>query len=321
MRYIKTFEYYGFPSSLTPVADYVSNLIEGKFDWWLNRKGIANFSNEYHLNMNDVITLDPDFPLQILTLKLSIVKDKLNSVSGNAAPLRTKRMLSGFEFYGHIYRGKIYSMLEIKIHVDTSAIEMDGIKKRIYQVVRHELHHLYKSYKTLIKGIDPKKDLYLTIFTNSILSLSFKYPKCKWFEDLIYTFYLFVDKSEFDAQMAMFSIPMNLKKEEIQGYKNMKKIINIDFESLYVMILKEFDRYYPNVDLDDLPQDFYDIYIEGLKNNGLSIKTHLIDEYIVDDFEIFIRKIYKFIEKYGKKFLNKSSKVFYTRSLKKDYNL
>jgi len=80
------FESRGFPKSLINPSNFIFDFISSKIDWWVNRKGPANYSEEFVFWEDEFgFEKDPDFPIKRFKLKLKIlVDDKLDlkTISG-----------------------------------------------------------------------------------------------------------------------------------------------------------------------------------------------------------------------------------------------
>jgi hypothetical protein len=308
MKYLKTFERMGFPDSLEPIENYLCDFIMNKFLTTKQNK----YSENFVFNMNDInknIPLNRDFPIQELKLLLKIFEFDYSSVSGLAYHYTSKKY---WHSDSYISKGKIFASINIEImNKDKSSLEIDRINRRLHQMVRHELLHLYKGYKTLIKKINPKEAKPMAILCSSLLKIMYEYEICDNFNDLIYTYYHFVSNDEFNSYMAQLTDKTTLNKEGVQGYKSIRNILNSNYNELYDKILKEFKEHYPTKDLNKIPEEFY----LSCKRSYMiyKIKTAWLEKKYDTTFDNFIKIMFDEIQQKKLKFIKKSNKIFHSR--------
>lgn len=312
----KVQEKYGFPDSISPIKDFLVNFINKKFDWWLNRKGPANYSEEFVFDMDDIdpqIRKNKDFPLHILRLTIKILSVisfyGKNSVGGSVSLYKRKKEIDSDYSLSKIYRGHIQANLDIMLYPGRDVIEKQLIKEKIRLTVTHELQHLYSGYKKSLKNYDPKNDFFNILVSHSIINLANDYTYCETLDDLTTTYYAF-SGIEFSAYISEFT-NRDLKINEIDPYKEYLNISKMDFETLYDKIIKEFKKYYPKVNVDGIPVVyFYKPITYALAQRKINNKDKEVKKFNTD-FKSFIKLMYDDIKRKGPKFIKKSNKALY----------
>jgi len=308
-------EKYGFADSLLPIERYLVKFIEEKFDWWLNRKGMANYADEFVIHFDDIdpnIPKNEDFPLASLVLKLKINIGNNNGVGGMAFSFRKKRYAKHAD-HAFLYRGKIYQEMEIFIRVNKNVIETQFLKEETQRTIRHELQHIYYGYKLLKKNYDPKEVWGKAIFTNILNDISLKYgKKSSTLDDILDVHYYLFSYNEFLSKMSEFSADKpGIKKQDISTTsKDVENITKIDFETLYNKIVGELKNNNIKVDLDTIPKEFVEECEKNYKSFRMRIPDYL-SKYDTD-FKNFLKIIYDNIKRREKKFFKKSNKIFYS---------
>jgi len=321
----KIFEKNSFPYSLIPIKEFLCDFIIDKFDWWLNRKGPANYKDEFTLWMDDVnpdIKKNEDFPLDILNLTLLIVRNKNGS---NIVPATVENFVSSrnrdYPYNSFLYRGKIHLGIELKIVTGYDVIHVEMLKEQIETAVSHELTHAYQYYKRSKKGLDLKLNYINPIFNNTLMDMAKYFPKCYTLENLLFAYYPYMSKSESDARISEFTAKrIKNKSDVVTTQKDDLKIINTNFEDLYFDIVGEFDSYYPHIDdLDIIPKRFINELKECYKHFRLPFPKWA---YKYDrDFKGFLKLIYDDLQKKHKKYSKKANKVFYMSKINDNLEL
>jgi len=309
----KLFEEYLYPDSLIPISDILTKFVYEKFMWWYNRKGIANFSDNYTLYMDDFdedIPKNDDFPLRVLRLKTKFVvlKDCPNTGTyGFASWFREKGDPDINFSQSYIYRGKINASMECNVHLGNS-FEPDFLKNRIDQVIRHELLHLYYFYKKIKKGYKINKDY----ISNLFLELSYSFTHVELLCNFLQTCYMFTKETEKLSRLTMASSNGVTTRKDVKAYYIIENIFKYenDFENFYNELDKQMRRK-GYTELDNFPKLFLEEYIENYdKKVPDSIKG--IDKLT---FKEFVRKFFNMIMRHKKEFLKKLDKEIYSKNL------
>ncbi len=313
-------EKFGFPDSLEPVVSVLTEYMIDKMNWWTNRKGVANYTDSHHFDMRDFdpsIISNKDFPLAHINLKFSIVKGGATrtGIAGFAYPFKPKRYNDVDYDYSRIYRGKINMFLEFKTHILGKSIQIGKLREEAHTVIRHELQHMYETYQKLIRGVDMNQDSTVTNFNWVLLfDVYDRYKKCITFRRFFYLFYSISHEKEFNAFMSEFTSGKVKTIEEITAGNKAMVILKYDnFDKLYDEILKEFEKYYPNVDVESLPKYIIEETTKSIKDLKVGIPNWL-KEYD-KDFKGFLYQMWKRIQLKKEKFIKKSSKIFNSRKL------
>lgn len=313
----------GFPDSLDPVVKFLTDFMIDKLNWWTYRKGIANYTDDFHFDMSDVdpsIVSNKKFPLAHINLKFSIIKGTppktpRTSISGAAFPFKGKNDTDVDYQTTRLYRGKINMFLEFKANIVGKSIQIGKLREEAHTVIRHELQHVYEDYQKMRHGVDLMKDNAVPNFNWTLMfDLFDNYPKCIKFRRFLYLFYSISHEKEFNAFMAEFTSGKVKTIEEITAGNRAMDILKYDsFDKIYNEIMAEFKRYYPNADLESIPKFVVNTTAKGIKSLKVEIPRWL-KEYD-KDFRGFLYQIWKRIQLKKKKFIKKSSKIFYGRKL------
>jgi hypothetical protein len=312
-------EKFGYPDVISPVKDYLTNFVIDKFNWWLKRKGLANYQEYFVIDTDDIdpnIKNDKDFPLSLIRFKLNIVREKnISAVTGGTPPYKIKRQIDTESYYNKIYRGKIYASLILKIHTGFRTIEVERIKEKIETNLIHELQHIYSGFKKFSKGIPPKQNVKGSIFSNVLINLVSRYWNANTFGEFIEAYYPFTSKTEMDAFISEFS-SKNIKHiKEITGHNNTMNYIKMDFNEIISKIEKEFKKYYPNVNLDEIPKKLVREVILAWEYFRIEPQDWIKN--YNKDFRGFIKVLHDDMRRKSKRFIIRKNKAFYSNKNKK----
>lgn len=313
-------EKFGYPDSIEAATEFITDFIAEKIRWWTDRKGVANYKDEFHIDMSDIdqsIVDNKDFPISHFNLKLSIVKVgktvARTGIAGWAYPFKSRWTVDPNSDYSFTYRGKIHLYLEFKVYVSGESIQVQKLMEECSTVTRHELQHMYEGFKKLNKGLIPNIDARISVFSNALVfDTTDKYPKAKTFGRLMNLFYSISHEKEFNAYMAEFTSRKVKNIEEITAGNTAMKIWKYTkFEDLYEQILKEFKHNYPNVDLNSIPKFAVTTATSNMRRYKMPIPNWM-SEYD-KDFKGFLYAMWKKIQGKRKEFFERSRKNFYSR--------
>lgn len=151
LRFDQILEKYSLNNSVDELSQEVIEFILDKFDWWLNRKGLANYS-EIH-KFNPIGKYD-DFPVDVVKVKTEFVVIKRGEHFGSM----------GRAYYGYKTKqkwsptirkdGTIMPSIAIKIFVpfNKKSFEREKNKKIIEHTVIHEITHCFQYYRDHLAG-------------------------------------------------------------------------------------------------------------------------------------------------------------------------
>lgn len=306
----KIFEKFGHPSSIDKVKDYLLKFVLDKFDWWLKRKGLANYQEDFVIDMKDIdpsIVKNKDFPLEILVLKLNIVREKNLSVTGGCTiPFRSKKGELDVSF---VYRGNIHTEIELKIYTGFKSIQTDKIKISTESAILHELNHIYESYKKYKNKTSTNYRLSRTIFTNTLCEIIEKFPKSSNLNNFINAYYPFTSEHEYQAFMNELQNKKIRKLRDISVYKDIMLIKDLDFEDFYKNVKNDLNKYYKNVKIDDVSKKIVEDTKLCFKYNKLNVNW--IDKYEVN-FKDLMKILFDDFKKRLPLFLKRTNKYFYS---------
>lgn len=150
MTYIKKFERYSYPDSMSEINDWVDDFVVGKFRWWINRKSLANYKEDFVIYADEMgFDMPDDFPMEKLKISLSFTTRSDSNWGGSGYAFDFKRrgnvdvdcVMSEYRY------GKLTSSMGVIIFTKKDVIEVEDIIQIAKSAIRHELLHLYEFFQ------------------------------------------------------------------------------------------------------------------------------------------------------------------------------
>lgn len=302
----------GFPESLIGISNFLFNFISSKVDWWVSRKGPANYSEEFVFWEDDFdFKKNPDFPIKRFKLDLEILVVNENPqrlVSGVSVFFKddipfNPNLIGGTSL---IERGEVIPNLYISIKMDRGNYMNDikRMKNNLKAIIRHELIHFYQSFKIKKAGnrnISPWRN---TPISKGIREIN-DYGS-DTFDDLLHISYFLMTREEFDASLSEITAGESgrIKKNR----RVIKSLSKISPEVLIKRIRNEVNC--SELDLENIPINF-------LKNYEKNCKKHKINpiKWVLKlrnkGFDDFVSSLLDIVKFRGEKWMKKANIIKY----------
>ncbi len=300
----------GIPNSLIKPSDFIYNFISDKIDWWVGRKGPANYSEEFVFSSDEFgFEEDPDFPIKRFKLNLQIllVKYPPNPMITGSAPFykgsRTLKNVSWSpgQLSSDVERGKAIPAMQITINMyGDYKSDVIRIKNNLKALIRHEMTHLYQNFK----ANHNRRWAWRNSPISWDLGIIHDYNSNTFFELLNIAYYL-MTRTEFDASLAEVSAGKSGRVDQKKRLIN--KFLKIDSEKIVGQIRNEMSG---DHDLEEIPLIFLENYERDCKKHKIQpLKWALkLRNKSFDQFVLAIHDIVKFK---GNLWLKKASKIEY----------
>ena len=224
MKYIKLFERYSLPDSIESISNELVEIISEKFDEWVMRKSLANWSNRVDFKPSRVFD---DFPVNIVKcrLKFLVVKSYNKfTCSGFSSTFSDTES----ELKPEIVGDKVNIGIQISIFIpyNKKSFKIDEVKE-MEDIILHELLHSYQSYKKKILGHkeNPEEDIISNSYAGAI-DTAYKHKVYTYLNVL----YLTSNKSEMNAHLAQ-----TWKKGGDYWLKWFNLLYNMSFEEFMML--------------------------------------------------------------------------------------
>ncbi len=301
IKSFEMFEGYSFPNSMIPLNDWLENFIISKFRWWVGRKRLYNYVENFVFYPDDIdIPKNDDFPFSRFKLKIAF---RVNSSEhwqgkGLAYFFKDQRQFDIDCVQSEYNRGRIIPSMEIHFTSNKNVIEVQEIIENIKITLRHEILHLYQFYKRKKNGVDHC----LGSMGHALIETWTTIGPGK-LSDLLYMAYFMTDKDEYSAKLSEYTLDIphtrgHLSKEDYMNILNTSKDEYID------SIISDLDD-----DPELVPKIFLKHYMESWPTRYLN--KRIIDQCI--DFETFINFMYDETKKKIPNLLKKINKIKFSK--------
>lgn len=304
MRKIKSFhvfEGYSFPGSMIPLNNWLENFVISKFKWWIERKRLVNYTENFVFYPDDInIPKNDDFPFARFKLKLlfRVTPDQWAG-KGFAYAFKGPNQIDIDCEHSQYNRGRIVPSMEIHLSSNNRVVEVEEMIQNIKTTLRHELLHIYQFYKRKKNGVD-----YSAGSIGRALIGTWNHIGPGKLTELLYISYFMMIKDEFFASLAEYTLDVpnserNISKEECY------KILNTP-KNVYLKEIKNDIE-----DPESIPRIFLRAYIESWPSRFLN--RNIIDKCI--DFDTFINFIYDETKKNLPHWLKKTNKIKFSKNI------
>lgn len=275
-------EKYSLNEAVDELSQEVIEFILDKFDWWLNRKGLANYSEIHHFKPKNKSLEFPVLEVKIKTVFVVVHNEYFTKTGAAHYGYDDKDKMSP-----KIKKGGIVPSIEIKIYVPVNkkSFERDKNKKIIEDVVVHELTHSFQYYRDYLVGKLTKLN---SPFKNLIKEFSEIIYETDFFTlyRLLAQNYIISDKYEISAYLSEIYT-------RTDWVKSFYKLYKMSYDELFQKIQTEIKKsIYPE-------DEVVDVFNDCAKDNGMKEVKDLNElvKFLYDHFsskkEFIFRKISK----------------------------
>lgn len=309
----------GFSNSLVAPSNFIYNFISSKIDWWVGRRGPANYSENFVFFEDDFdFEKNPDFPIRRFKLSLNI-----KVVSSSPISLGRPILVSGAALFykgelkneesSDIENGEAIPNMEVTLYMikDRYMMDLPKMRKNLKALIRHEMTHLYQYFKVKIRTKRNKSAWRNTPISWDLKFIS-QFDDSKTFADLLDVAYFLMTREEFDASLAEVTAGSS---ERVDRKKDlMSKFIKMDPDWMVGQIRNEMDSFYGDLDIDDMLEEVPKIFLEEYEKDcnihkvkplkwALKLRNKTFDQFILAMLDI--------VKYRGEKWLKKASKIEY----------
>lgn len=301
MKYIKLFEKYSLPKSVDKLSNILMDELTRQLDRWVMRKSLANWTDDI---LVEVPYKDEDFPVRNIKLSLSIVlTDKFGFNRSGTAYFYDNR-------YNNFVTPKINDDgttdigISIKIYVpfNKKSFSEKENREEMYDMIIHELLHVYQYYKIESKKLVKSKDNIALMKT--IMELFKLYYDCK-FSKYLYIFYIALSKDEKSAHLSQ----MHTKGGDY-WVKNLNRMYNMSFDELKTQFIFNFD----DQTEEESRKDFYNNFIESYEFYQKDYEDYTNKKFNnCKSFDDILSLLYNMFQHKKRDLKNKVNKILYSK--------
>lgn len=253
MNYIKKFEIYSFPDSLSELNGWIDAFVIDKFKWWSNRRSLANYTEDFVFYIEDMgIEMSEDFPVTKMKISLSftIRSDKDWGATGMAYDFKRKGDIDVDCVLSEYRYKELVPSMKINIYSNKN-IDTDDIIQHAKSSIRHELTHLYEFFKIKKSGGNPK---YIGDMSQSIIDVMIKIDKSP-LTDFLFVCYFLSSRAERSAVLSEYTIDdIPFKDRGIRSSDTISKIMSTPK-----------DEYISSISYESPKDKVYKIFMESYK--------------------------------------------------------